>query len=618
MGARLHFFLVSLALLSGFIGLNIFSKIALGGVRFDGTQQKIYSLSTGTNQIIASLREPVTFTFYYTSAVGGADPSVRAYGARVRELLRAYEARSNGKITVIEANPTPFTDTEDQALAAGVSGVPMMQGADRLFFGLVATNSVDEHRTIPFFALNREGTLEYEITTLLARLENPEKKRIAVITSLPWLFGPNGDGASGMVAGREIAAHFSVTVLPPDFSMIPPLTDVLFIAQPDPLTLSQQYAVDQFVMAKGRVLLLADPASLTSDQLGGSVRFGNQLGVLPPSWGLSISNNVLLDRGAGLPVTTKKAGRTQIFQQPMYPSVPPSRLSIEDPSTAGLVRGINFGAPGEIRALRRTGIDSEVLAQTSEDSSRIGADDTLSRPSPLVLLEGYEPKGGKGSLAARLSGRLASAFAAGAPRQSNEVLDGNASGILAASIQQSQVRVDIVAIADVDFLNDSFYLTEQDQPALADNANFILNALDSLSGSAAMISVRSRVPLDRPLLVLEAMRTDATARSTQARTLIETELASTQQRLKGLEAKGSGSGFSNTDLALSLTPEEVLEWSRLRAKSVVLKRDLHDSERSYRVEIERIEAFIVTVSTVLVPMAVLLIGLAVFARRQRA
>src|SRR5271167_2446406 len=91
--------LVGLALaVALFFALNIFANLAFKGVTLDLTQGRLYTLSDGTRQLLAHLKEPVTLRFYFSQRLADAVPTYANYAARVRELLERYAGLADGRI----------------------------------------------------------------------------------------------------------------------------------------------------------------------------------------------------------------------------------------------------------------------------------------------------------------------------------------------------------------------------------------------------------------------------------------------------------------------------------------------------------------------------------------
>ena len=157
------------------IGINMFADARLANVQLDLTQGHLYTLSPGTRQILAELKEPVTLRLFYSRQLGSPVPAYGSYADHVREMLGDYASLSHGKVRLEFYDPEPFSDTEDRAMAYGLQGLPLEQGTTQIYFGLAGTNLEDDERTIPFFQAERERFLEYDLTKLVYELSNPKR-----------------------------------------------------------------------------------------------------------------------------------------------------------------------------------------------------------------------------------------------------------------------------------------------------------------------------------------------------------------------------------------------------------------------------------------------------------
>src|SRR5262249_17222593 len=132
-----------------FVAINIAADTSLTTAKLDLTENGQFTLAQGTRNIVASLKEPVTLKFYYSRQAAAEYAQTVDYARRVRDLLQEYASISHGKILVEEIDPEPFTDAEDQATSAGLTGAPTDSG-DAIYFGLVGTNRIDGREVIPF------------------------------------------------------------------------------------------------------------------------------------------------------------------------------------------------------------------------------------------------------------------------------------------------------------------------------------------------------------------------------------------------------------------------------------------------------------------------------------
>ncbi len=619
MSPRRYALFMAAALTLIFIGLNLLVGVIGRGARIDLTDDRLYSLSAGTNKIVRGLAEPIDLTLYYSADASASNPMLRAYSARVRELLQTYAARSRGKVRIHEVNPVRFTEAEDEAVALGIEPVTYQQGGEPVYFGLVGANAADERIFVPHLAAEREPYLEYEITRMIAELEAPRKLKLALITSLPvdpFSLSQTDLAASQPAFFGELARLGALQVLDRGFTDIPADADEVIVIQPWPLSPQQLYALDQFILAKGRAFIAVDPAAMAwlspSEFMPSMTAPSATLPELLGKWGVTVSQDVVIDGRGALDVQTQDgAGREIVAPQPLYIGVPAAQLSKEDLVTAGLNRAINIAAPGAISWSPADGVIVTPLARSSGATARIPPEQALMGASPMELLPLVmdQPSNRVETFAARIAGTLPSAFGAAPPA---EVLSGRTQKHLAKSARPAE----IVLVSDVDFLNDGFYMGQNRAP-FADNAAFALNAIDILAGSDDLVSLRSRAPSLRPLTMLEDMHRNAQERLRATEEKLRAELQETEARLAELQSKGKGSGFFAGDLGAELTGEERDEVEKFRAEAMRVRADLRKVERSYRSDVDALQGWLILINVWAAPMLIAVAGLVLFWRRQR-
>ena len=615
--------LISALALIIFLLANTLIQPLWAGARIDFTQNGQFTLSQGTKATLKNLSEPIDLTLVYTRRVGQDYPAVRAYAQRVREMLQSYEGTGGSKVRLTEIDPTPFSIDEDQALAAGVTAVAT-DGTDPLYFGLIGRNAVDDELVIPFLAPERESTLEYDLTRLVTRLDDPEPSTIGIITDLPNMEG-DGQGGGYFIL-REIAALYNIVPLQDDFTNIPDEVDALMIAHAPNLTDSQTYLVDQFILEKGRALILVDPAS-TIAQAGGVFNTGTQnarsdLGVLGESWGVLVEDDIAADASYALTVTATEDGRTIEAPQPLFIGVPRASMSPEDTITAPLSLTINLGAAGALDIQEKAGIFVTPLLLTSQAPSFIAPHIALQGAQPKEVLQTYSALEGPLILSARVSGQLETAFPAGPPT-------GNLADPVAAELARlsgesagphrsaSNQPAEIIILADTDMLDDAFHIDPRSGSPYAENATFIMNALDNLTGGTDLLQLRSRTPNLRPMVRVEAMREKAQNEFFDEQARLESRLAQAQGRLEELQSIGATGGFFSGDIDADLTPEERVELGELRQSVIETRERLRVIERDFRREIDGLENTLRLLNIWGGPLIVILMGLFIWFRKKR-
>jgi ABC-type uncharacterized transport system involved in gliding motility auxiliary subunit len=646
MSARRFAVLAALALFISFIASNVIANSWFRSWRLDLTENHLYTLSPGTQHTLDALSEPIELKLYYSRDAATVVPQLQVYAARVREMLQSFAARSRGRVRFVEVNVEAYSLAEDEAVAAGVEPYRPYEGADPIYFGLVGANAIDERRTVPIFDPQREAFLEYELTRLIYELENPDRARVALITSLP--IDPNAGanpfgGPPPSVFATELGRMLDITTLAPDFTEIPDV-DVLAIIHPGELSAAQLYAIDQFILRRGRAFIALDPASLAAEQ--GAANF-NPFSPTPPAavssdletllaaWGVALTPSVILDGQNALPVLASNpmTGQQVEAPQPLFFLVPPENLDREDLMTAWLQRGVNFGLSGALTVSDREGVTSVVLAHTSSETMRLSIEEAMARPSPFDLMQMWSSTGGRvENIAVRLSGALPTAFPDGPPAPDPVEAEPDGEGAAppletpieapapaapVAPLTRSETQAEIVIVADTDFLADDFYIDPRSGAPAADNASFALNAIDVLSGSDALISLRSRGESLRAMDLVDDMERQAQRRIQERQEALQAELAQTEARLQELQARGAGSGFFAGDLGAELTPEETAEIESFRARLLEVREELRGTERTLRSDINQLEAMVLFINVWMAPLLVAAAGLFLFWRRQR-
>jgi ABC-type uncharacterized transport system involved in gliding motility auxiliary subunit len=626
MSARRYLILASVLLVAIFGAGNLLIQSWTASARADFTGNNLFTLSDGTRSTLKDLAEPIDLTFVYTRSVGQEFPAVRAYAVRVRELLDAYATLGGANIRLREIDPAPFSEAEDEALAAGLVAVDT-NGGDPLYFGLIGRNAVDDERVIPFLAPEQESSLEYDITRMLARLDRPEPARIGLLSTLPGMTALTDE--AGYAIRREMGKTFSVEILDENFIDLPPEIDVLMLAHPPELTDWQLWQIDQFILRTGRALILLDPAAKTAQGSGPfnmtNRQIRSDLDRFSGVWGVSLAEDAIADTQTALSIEADAGeGRTTVLQHPLFLSVPPALMSRVNIVTADLTRTVNLGAPGRLILNDGAPGQREILMQTGVAPSFIPADRAaldLSAGDTVALYSATDT--GPAPLVVRVSGPLITAFPDGAPVA--DIPDDPIYAELArAAIEEapphtstSAVDADIIILADADMLDDGLHLDLSSGVAFADNISFILNALDSLSGGSELMSLRARAPGRRPMTTVDNMREAAQARFFSEQARLEGRLATSQQRLEELQSIGATGGFFDGDVSAELNEAEREELARLREDIVSTRGRLRQIERDFRRDIDRLELNLRLFTILGGPLLIGLFGVAIFVRNRR-
>ena len=610
------------------VGVNMLADRLLPRAQFDLTANRIYTLSDGTRQVLQGLQEPVTFRLFYSRRLGATVPVYGAYAERVRAMLQEYAALSRGRLRLEVLDPEPFSETEDRAVALGLQGVPVDGSGEQVYFGLAASNTLDDERIIPFFQPDRERFLEYDLTRLVWELSNPRRPVLGVISALPLSGDPRAMMMRVPGAGQPFAVmnqlrqFFTVRDIGLDDTAIPADVQVLLVAHPQGLADATLYAIDQFVMRGGRLIALTDPHSESQASRPGPggrppAETSSSLDRLLNAWGVEApAGQVVLDLRGAWRVRASPTDRVQAVDYAAWYNVPAAGLSREEVATADLQQ-VTFASAGEVRQREGAPIEFTPLAVSSERSMLVDAARVRQDPNPARLLAEFRADGERRVLMARIRGPLASAFPEGPPPPAEGT---ERPADLPAHRARTEAPANIVVANDSDLLEDRFWVRVQDffgqqvaQP-ISDNGSLLINLADTLAGGDALISLRSRGESLRPFEMVENIRRDAETQFRQTERTLQERLEATERRLRELR-QGERGGAQAV-----ITPEQRAEIDRAREEILRTRGELRQVQLELRRDIERLETNLRVANIVVVPalLTVLAILLGVWRARRRA
>lgn len=611
-------------LLSG-TGLALAAALAVSAVivvnatlttlRLDLTDSRLFTLSDGSVNILRSLPEPIALDLYFSRKMLVDFPLLMNYATRVRDLLEEYAAKSGGMIRLRVIEPEPFSEEEDQAVAGGLQGISVNAAGDRGYFGLVGTNSTDDQATIPFFQAGREGALEYDVTKLIHNLAHPEKPVVGIISGLPMFGGPPpGRGPWAIIdALREFFDVQDLGAEPTGADLED--VNVLMVIHPKNLNTETLYAIDQYLLGGGKAALFVDPlAEADTSQPDPANAFvlpdlDSDLKALFDPWGIEVAEGKIAgDINAAMLVQARgERGPQETYYLPWL------RLGVEHLNQEDFITGdlevIHAGTAGIITRKGDSPLQLVPLLETSEDSMQVERDLILFQRDPNVMLRNFKPEGKKLTIAARLSGHVKTAFPDGAPDAGEGAGD-------TEEAQRREGDINAILVADTDLLTDTFWVRRQSffgieiPQSIANNGDFVINAVDNLSGSTDLISLRSRGAFSRPFEVVERIRREAEEQFREQEQALQARLEETEKKILELQREG---GEGN----VILTPAQSREIERFRQEQLKTRKELRAVQHELQKNIERLGSQLKFINIGLIPILIAVAAVAAGAWRGR-
>lgn len=590
-----------------FLAFIMIVNLSITGVRVDLTENKLYTMSAGTKSILKNIEEPINLYFYYSDKLTKKIPQVRNHANRVKELLQEYELHSNGMINLKIIDPEPFSEEEDKAAEFGLQAIPVTQESN-IYLGLAATNSVDDVEIITFFQPEKAQFMEYDISKIIYTLANPKKPTVGLISSLP-LQGKidpmTGKNDSSWGVYQYMQSLFDVRLIDPGFIEIDEDIDTLMIVHPKNLSEDSQYAIDQFVLKGGRVLLFVDAHSDVEVAVAGNQMQdrlsdkSSNLDKLLTAWGIKQEKEmVLADKTYALPVSVNYQNRPKAHITVL--GFENGALNSEDIITSDLTT-INMAHAAVFSPIEGATTTLTPLISSSPASDMLPVQQVKFTVDPSQLLDTFEPKDKKLVAAYRIFGDIKSAF------------DGPVNGKEGSPehIAQSQMPINVIVVGDSDMLHNRMwaqvrkFLDEVDFQVVAHNASFVINALENLSGSGDLISIRSRGTYSRPFERVQKLRIDAEERFRAKEQELVGRLRETEDKIKQLQTSRDNS--SN----ILFSPEQEQAIVEFRQEQVDTRKELREVRHQLDKDIENLGSWLKWINILLIPILVALFGILV-------
>ncbi len=594
-----------------FVAAIVLSNSLLRGARLDLTANRLYTLSEGTEKVLAEIKEPITLYFFFSDRGTKELPQIRTYAQRVRELLEEMADKAGGKITLKVIDPLPFSPEEDNATQYGLQAVPVSNAGETIFFGLVGNNSTDGRMIIPFFQMDKEQFLEYDVAKLIHGLSTSTKPAIGLISSLN--MGPGFDPNTrqmnpGWAINSSMSELFDVRQLnAAQTKSIDADISTLVLVHPKEYSDDLLYAIDQFVLRGGKLMVFVDP-NAELDESGNdpnnpsAAMFASKASDLPKlfkAWGVEYDpGKILLDAKQALSVQSPTG---QGIRHLAIYGFRGDSMNQEDVITAQL-GSVNMATAGVIRLAEGATMKLSPLIQASSESMLAEAERVKMSPDPVSLFQGFKASGQTYVVAGRLEGTAKTAF----PERTG-----------ADHLAESKQPANIVIVADTDVLTDRLWVQVQNffgqqvMNAFANNGDFAVNAVDNLTGSSALISVRSRAASSRPFTTVEALRRSAEDKFRATEQQLNERLQETERKLNELQ-RGKAD-----DQALILSPEQKAELEKFQEQKVSIRKELRSVRRQLDADIENLGGKLKWLNILLVPSLVA-IGAVIFVMRRRA
>lgn len=633
----------ALAVVLLFVGLVLVNYLASSiPARLDATADSIYSLSDGTKAVLAKVEEPIALDLYFSKDASGLPIAYKNYAARVQEMLRQYVRASRGKLSLNIINPRPDTPEEEKATAAGLTPQVSQQGGEQFFFGLVVTQA-DQQKTIPAFTPQRESFLEYDLSKLVYSVQQFDKPKLGLLTSLPlqgsspqemqMMMMMRRQPQPGQFVASEWSEAFAIVPIEPTANELPANLDVLVVAHPQNLSSKLQFAIDQFLLGGKPVFLAVDPSSQYFKRQGGQQAMmggpqpnvSSDLPTLLNAYGIAYDpQKVVGDLENATQVQTGGGG---IARYPIWLSLRKPNFNAKSLPTAQLGSTM-FVEAGSITQKPGTSLTFTPLIETSAQSGDIAS----------MMLQFAQPDdvakqitaSGKKTIAALVTGKFKTAFPDGAPKEEEKKEDPanpadaakqepekKPEAATAPALKESTSSSTLFIIADTDWLFDDYsvrkfnFFGQTAAEPFNDNLALASNTVEFLGGSQDLISIRGKGTSLRPFDVVRAMEVEAQKKYQAQLTQLDARLQEVQTQLSQLQGKKTEGN------RLVASPDMAKAIENYQKQQAEMRGQRREIRRALREDIDSLETKLLVTNLLATPLLVAAFGFIFYSARRK-
>lgn len=326
---KAHFKYYILLVLGIFILINILA--AKYYFRLDFTEDKRYTLSQSTLDIIKQLNEPVTVTAYFSKNL---QPELDRMRQDFRDLLIEYNTRSNGMVVFKFVNPNEDPAIEQKAVQAGVQTLMIEarekdQATTKKAFMGATVELGEQTEVIPF--IQSGAQMEYELSSTIKKMTDTDKAFIGFIT---------GNGEPSLQAQLQVVQQLSVLYIPEEVQITDSVNlakykTLVWINPQDTIPAKYFQKIDQYLKQGGNLFVAINRVDAHLQQ-GMGMKKNTGLESWLASEDIQVQADFIIDANCGAITIQQRQGVFTINQQVNFPYLPIISNFTEHPVTAGI------------------------------------------------------------------------------------------------------------------------------------------------------------------------------------------------------------------------------------------------------------------------------------------
>lgn len=338
--------------------------------RVDMTEDKEFTLSKSTKDILKNLDDVVNLQLYFTKNL---PPALAMLKRDVDDILAEYKTYGGRKLNIQFIDPQESPQREQQVVMMGIPPVQLnvvakdRQELVKVFLGMAVVHE-DRKEIIP--VMQRTGSLEYELTSAIIKVSTKE------IPTLKWITKETGAGYNNIKA--LLGQRYNVVDVKAEELNLDSVKDALLVlAIEEDLTEAELSQIDQYLTAGGKVLVMIDLVKVGNNLQVIQLEVGNIAAWLKKH-NIEVKDNLIKDRSSAH-AAFSGGNITYHVPYPYWVKVGPKGFDKDSMIVADLdLLILPWASPLEVGAERAEGTTYKVIAKSSPFNQIVGLDASLS------------------------------------------------------------------------------------------------------------------------------------------------------------------------------------------------------------------------------------------------
>lgn len=569
--------------------------------KLDMTSERLYTLSSGSRNILANLNSDLTVNFYYSESFKDAPAQIKSYGEQIQEILKEFSDVSGGRLKIRTIDPKPDTEEEEWAKNFGVEPMLFPSG-ESFYMGAVFISGYGE-RNISQFDPMKQESLEYDLIRNISLCQIKDKKKLGILSNFHEVFGSampfpmpgQPEPTEDWFFIKELKESYNVVKIEAD-SDIPSDVDLLIVIHPIDLPETSLYAIDQFVIGGKPAIICIDPSAQTAGMQSREGKISD-LSKLFRKWGIKYNSMNML---ADLKYATRVRSQMGVVRHPTWLTFTGDAVNKDNVGMAHL-NNLLFIEAGALGLEENSSLKFTPLLSSSEESGAISIWEA-GMGDPETVMRQFRKGTDILHPVGVYSGIFTSAFEK-MPEGLNESEVENKAAKKEHKAKSEQEN-SILVVADSDFLHNnytvrtmSFLGIMQRTDYMNENLPFFYNMVESFSGDKNLISIRTRGSFNRPFTRVDELLKVAHHKWKEKDEQIAAELRDINSNIRELEAT-----IKDGRLEIRLTKEQQENVERFRAQERELKKQQREVRKKLREDIEDLGLRLTVVNMLLMPI----------------